>query len=466
MKQINEKPRSTYIYSIVLIHIQFLLNNYHYKDINRNNNKRGMILSRRGSSAPHRYPVITSGNLVVNWENLKMLPLLNINAANMGVSFISHDIGGYYGGIEDKELYIRSIQLGTFSPIMRFHAKEGIYYKREPWRWDLKTHEIAKKYLQLRHDLIPYLYSESYKYHTSGKTLVQPMYYRYPEYYDDGNYKNQYFFGSELLIAPIIDQKDIVMNRVKKDVFFPNGNWYDLVSGKKYPGGKSYTLFFKDEEYPVFTKEGAIIVYGRTSSINNTDVPTTLVVEVFPGRGNTYELYEDDGKTNRHKDGYFLKTRFDKTIKDNIHMFVIMPVEGRGGVIPAKRNYEIKFRNTKTPKDIKIYENDVIVNHQFEPDGNDFTLKFNQVETASQIKIVFSGEDLYINEFRKINEDIEDIISDLVIKTALKEKINEIIFKNIDIKKKRIEIKKLKKLGLEKKFINLFLDLLEYVSNI
>ena len=68
---------------------------------------------------------------------------------------------GYYKGTEDAELYIRSVQLATFSPILKFGSDSGKYYKREPWRWDIKTYTIAKQYLQLRHKLIPYIYSEA-----------------------------------------------------------------------------------------------------------------------------------------------------------------------------------------------------------------------------------------------------------------------------------------------------------------
>ena len=66
-----------------------------------------------------------------------------------------------FEGIEDSELYVRSVELGVFSPILRFHSDKGKYYKREPWRWDKNTFSIVKEYMQLRHKLIPYLYSST-----------------------------------------------------------------------------------------------------------------------------------------------------------------------------------------------------------------------------------------------------------------------------------------------------------------
>ena len=113
---------------------------------------------------PHRYPILYAGETEVSWDGLKEISSSMLSAANIGVSFWSHDVGGNHGGIEESELYIRYVELGTFSPILRFHAARGNYYNREPWRWDIKTETIANDYLRLRHRLIPYLYTESYNY--------------------------------------------------------------------------------------------------------------------------------------------------------------------------------------------------------------------------------------------------------------------------------------------------------------
>ena len=135
----------------------WLLNHYHFYDLTRKQSKRGMLLARNAKVAAHRYPVLYSGETQVSWSNFKLLPFFNISASNIGSSWWSHDIGGHHGGIEDPELYIRSVQLGTFSPIMRFHSSGGKYYKREPWRWDHRTKEIVNVYLKQRHELMSYL---------------------------------------------------------------------------------------------------------------------------------------------------------------------------------------------------------------------------------------------------------------------------------------------------------------------
>ena len=122
------------------------LNYYHFNDFKQFPDRRGLILSRNGGKASHLYPVHYSGETKVGWETLKYLPYFNSTASNLGLSFWSHDVGGYKGGVEDCELYYRHVQLATFSPIFRFSAKRGAYYKREPWRWDMKTYTIVKNY--------------------------------------------------------------------------------------------------------------------------------------------------------------------------------------------------------------------------------------------------------------------------------------------------------------------------------
>ena len=224
---------------------RFLMSHYMYLDSGRKEAKRSMLISRNPVISPHRYGVLYSGRSKVSFDTLRKNVYTNIVAANMGISWWSHDIGGFYGGIENGELYTRYIQLGCFSPIFRISVDKGRYYKREPWRWDVTTYEIVKEYMQLRHKLVPYLYSESYKYHNEGVPIISPLYHKQRELFYDSYYKNEYYFGSELLISPLTTQKDPLMDRVIHKIYLPEGLWYDFKTGKKFPGGRSYVLFLE-----------------------------------------------------------------------------------------------------------------------------------------------------------------------------------------------------------------------------
>ena len=284
---------------------------YHSFDMKRDNARRSVMLGYNSSLAPHRYPILYSGKTVVSWETLKKIPVHNLNAANIGVSWWAHDIGGYFKGVEDEELYTRFLELGTFSPIMKFGSDSIKYYKREPWRWEIKTRTIAQKYLNLRNRLIPYLYSEAYKYHKNGTPLIQPLYYRIPELYDDVLYHNEYFLGSEFFISPIVDKKESIINRTIHKFHMPDGIWYNFLTGKKFPGGKDYVSFFKEEEYPCFVKAGGIVPLGYNENLNDINPPKNMDIHIFPGRNNTYLLHEDDGVSSLYQKGYYLTTSME-----------------------------------------------------------------------------------------------------------------------------------------------------------
>jgi len=445
------------------------MNYYHIKDFNQSEYKRPMLFSRNSGVAAHRNGVLYSGETIVSWDTLKYLPFYNSNASNIGLSWWSHDVGGFKDGIEDAELYMRYAQLATFSPIFRFSAKRGIYYKREPWRWDFKTYNIVKDYTQLRHRLIPYLYTEAYEYASKGLPLIQPLYYSYPETYDEPNLRNEYYFGKELFVSPITSPKDLVMNRSIQRLFLPQGTWYDFKTGKRFTGGKRYVTFYKDEDYPVFAKAGAIIPLANNGdNYNFYDNPEKLDIHIFPGKSNTYNLYEDDGITRLHEQGYYILTSIDYNYMENNYTVIIHPLEGKTAIIPNRREYRILFRNTKEAEKVEVFINNESADDKvsFGVEGNDFVVTIKDVDTTKQLTINCSGKNIEIDAGRIINEDINSIISDLKISTKLKEQLAKIAFSNLDIKKKRIEIRKLKKYGLDPIFVKMFMKLYDYLAEI
>lgn len=444
----------------------YLLKHYQFNDMTRNYKRRPMVLGYNSALAQHRYPVLYAGKTVVDWDSLKQIPLYNANAANMGISWWSHDIGGYFKGIEDNELYIRYVQLGTFSPILKFGADSGKYYKREPWRWSLKTLNIVTDYLQLRHKLIPYLYSEAYKYTKDGTPIIKPLYYKAKEMYDDLLYSSEYYFGSQLFVTPITQKKDYIMNRVVHRFYIPEGIWYDFFTGKKFPGNHNYVSFFKDQHYPVFAKAGSIIPMGINENINDTTPPKDMEIHFFPGVSNEYLLYEDDGLSDLYKKGFYLLSKIEYNYLPNNYTVIIRPLEGKSGIVPEYRNYKLVFRNTKKAQEVIVYDNKTKIECKSYVFGSDFIVEVNDVKSINQLTVNCKGKDIEIDATHLINNDIEGILDDLHIETLMKERIDSVLFSDLPIKKKRIEIRKLGNKGLDKKFVKLFLNLLEYVSKV
>ena len=422
-------------------------------------NQRGLVLSRNAGIAPHRYPIIFSGKTKVNWTTLNLLPRYNLQGYNMGISFIAHPIGGYSGGVEEDELYLRYIQFACFSPIFLLASEGGKYYKREPWKWNsiIQNHIIS--YMNLRYKLIPYLYSESYNYHKTGHGIIKPFYYDYPKIYDDTLYNNQYFFGRDFFVAPITNRKNTVIKRVMKKVFVPNGIWFDFLQGKQYTGNKYYSNFYRDEDYPVFVKAGAII---PMQTVVKEDIPTTLEVAIYPLASSEYSLYEDDGFSKNYTKGMYMITKFNYQYEPDNYTFSISKIDGKN--LLSTRNYIIRFKNTRNITEVNI--NDKMIKYNCYYDKNDFIIKIDNQMVGRDININIKGQNILVSSVRLINEEIKEILYDLEINTTLKEKLDEILFSDLDVHKKRIKIRKLKRRGLDNKYIKIFINLLEYIQKI
>ena len=438
-----------------------LLNQYHFAMDGLKAHKRGLVLVRNHNIAIHRNGVVLSGKTNVNWETLNVLPRYNSSASNMGISYIVNPIGGFYNGVENFELYIRYIQFGVFSSMLVIASDDGKYYRREPWRWNASESEIIKKYLRLRNKLIPYIYTEAYNYHKYGSPISQPLYYKYPKIYDEPLYSNEYFFGSSMLVCPITKKKNIVMNRVVQRMFIPEGIWYEFNSGKKYLGNKYYMSFYRDEDYPVFCKAGSII---PMSLDNNTDNPVNMEIDVFPGGSGSYKLYEDDGISDNYDSIKSSLIEFNFNYSESKYELTIHPT-GSFEFVPSLRNYIIKFRNTNVAT-ISVSDGSNSIPASAYMEGNDLVLKISNVSSSKDINIVCSADKLENSSITVINDDIYSILLDLEIDTILKDKIDEVLFSDLTIRKKRIAIRKLKRKGLEPKFIKMFLNLLEYIKTV
>jgi len=188
----------------------WMLNHYHSVDM-ANQGKRPLILSRYAGPGSHRYPLGFSGDSHSTWESLEFQPYLTLTASNIGYTWWSHDIGGHLGGIRDDEMIARWVQFGVFSPINRLHSCPNEMMSKEPWNYMRETEAVMKNFLRLRHELVPYLYTMNYRTHKYSEPLLTPMYYKHPEVgmlYPDiannysGQYRNEYYFGTEIIVAP------------------------------------------------------------------------------------------------------------------------------------------------------------------------------------------------------------------------------------------------------------------------
>ena len=203
------------------------LNHYHYLD-NAESGDIPLILSRYGGIGSHRYPLGFSGDTAISWKVFDFQPYFTANAANAAYTWWSHDIGGHHMGYRDDDLYIRWLQFGVFSPIMRLHSTATELLGKEPWKYRSEVYSYAKEWLNLRHSLIPYIFTMDYRNHKDGIALCEPMYYSYPDYENAYKFKNQYMFGSELMVCPITSKQNKMTNFGEGRVWLPKGRWTDI----------------------------------------------------------------------------------------------------------------------------------------------------------------------------------------------------------------------------------------------
>ena len=272
-----------------------MLNHYHYLDSMRDG-KRGMTFSRYAGVGSHRYPVGFSGDTIITWESLDFQPYFTANASNVGYGWWSHDIGGHMMGYKDDELSTRWVQLGVFSPIMRLHSSNSRFTGKEPWNYNLISETVMKKYLRLRHQLVPYLYTMNRLASQEGQPLVRPMYYLEPEQPEAYEVPNEYYFGTQLIACPITRPMDKKAGAASFEAWLPAGKWFDLFNGRVYDGGRKLILWRGIEDIPVLAKAGGILPMAALEPYSNRiDNPEAMVVKVFPGSDGAFDLYEDDG---------------------------------------------------------------------------------------------------------------------------------------------------------------------------
>ena len=329
------------------------LNHYHTQDGARNG-KRPLILSRYAGLGSHRYPLGFSGDTHVTWKSLDFQPYFTNTAANAGYSWWSHDIGGHMLGVQDDELYLRWLQYGVFSPINRLHSSNSEFMGKEPWKRSWQVEKIAEQFLRLRHKLIPYLYTANYRTHTAGEPVCMPLYYRHqcPQAYEA---KNEYYFGSQLLVSPITKPAHRKLNLGCADTWLPEGRWTDIFTGRIYNGGQWVRMYRDMDAIPVLAKAGAIVPIYRSADSNDLSLQQDLEIHLWRGNG-SYELYEDDGISMDYQKGAFAITTFTLEEEGGTLRLTITPPADKCGLLPKQRKMYLKFRDVETEEQCILVE--------------------------------------------------------------------------------------------------------------
>jgi alpha-glucosidase (family GH31 glycosyl hydrolase) len=344
--------------------------NYTFFSHMEKSNNRPMIFHRWGGLGNHRYPIGFSGDAHTNWETLDFETYFTATAANVGYGYWSHDIGGHIsnGQTTDGELYLRWIQFGVFSPILRTHASKISLIERRPWMFP--QHFIAMRdAIKLRYRLAPYIYTAARHAYDTGVSIVHPLYYNFPHDDEAYRFKTQYMFGNDMLVAPITTPVNKNTQLAQKKIWLPKGEWFDFSSGTLLQGNTVITSHYALDEIPLLIKAGSII--PMTNDVNNLQEKTnTTILTIIPG-GNidnntnntdnntkntsSTELYNDDETSSAYQRGEFTRRNVTKNWLDNKTLQIhIDATVGSYPQMPLSHFFMIDLLNCMLPKKVMV----------------------------------------------------------------------------------------------------------------
>ncbi|WP_415296436.1 glycoside hydrolase family 31 protein [Clostridium perfringens] len=260
-------------------------------------NERGFSMTRATYAGGQRYSSVWTGDNMSLWSQMRMSISMNANLGISGFSFVGNDVSGF-GLDSSEELFIRWIEMGPFIPIFRNHS--NMYTRRqEPWAFGPRAEKIAKKSIELRYELLPYIYDLYYISHKEGLPIFRPMIMEYEKDMNLLNMREQFMLGENMLVAPVLYEGER-----SKTVYLPKGIWFNYFTMEKLQGGKWYKLPCELDEILVFVKEGAIIPTYNKKFRNVKERPKNILLKVFGENAKGFH-YNDDGHTMEYLEGKY-----------------------------------------------------------------------------------------------------------------------------------------------------------------
>ncbi|MBU2532525.1 MAG: DUF5110 domain-containing protein [Alphaproteobacteria bacterium] len=267
--------------------------------------KRVVVLTRSAFLGQHRYGAVTwSGDVGHDFDTLKHQIPAGLNMAAAGYSYWTVDAGGFFrpgpGQYTDpgyRECLLRWFQYATFLPMQRVHGFES---DTEFWRYGDEVETIARRYLELRYRLLPYVYSTAAETAKTGVPMMRPLIFDFPDDARALDEAHSYMFGNAFHVAP-------VFSAGARDwpVYLPQseGGWFDFWTGEQREGGRVHEVQSPMDRIPLHVRAGSVLPLGPVLQSTATATNAALDLLVFPGRDGAFELYEDDGRSNDYEHG-------------------------------------------------------------------------------------------------------------------------------------------------------------------
>lgn len=333
--------------------------NYIFFSDQQREGKRALLFHRWGGLGNHRYQIGFSGDTISVWDSLAFQPYFTATAANVGYAYWSHDIGGHMPGAIDPELYLRWIQWGIFSPILRTHTTKNPDAERRIWAYPEPYSDLMRDCFTRRYAMQPYIYTEARKTHDTGLAFLHPLYYDWPESSEAYAAKNEYMFGDNILADPITKPvaKDSQLATVS--VWLPPGDWIEWDSGAEFQGPVTVQRSFSLGQIPLYVKAGSIIPMQAAKRSVEDKSSEPLIVTLFPlknGQESKYKLYEDAGDTPGYQNGEAAWTPIRARLNSDgtVLNFTISPIQGYYAGSQSARAYELRLPGSWPPSSVSV----------------------------------------------------------------------------------------------------------------
>ena len=359
----------------------FWCNHVFYNDMRLNRpDRRPLIFHRWGGLGSHRYPIGFSGDSFTTYGTLAWQPYFTATASNVGFGYWGHDLGGHQQtGGNDPEIYLRWMQFGVFTPIFRTHATNWEGIERRIWKYS--NFPSLLETVKLRYALMPYIYTAARQAYDTGVSLCRPLYYEWPEANNAYLFEDEYMFGDDILVAPVVTKPEKDGTTARR-TWLPEGRWFDVCRNKVVEGNRTFSDRYAMEEIPYFFRAGSVIV-NNPPMMNLSTRPDRLILKVVPGGNGRTLLYEDEGDTEGYKQGAYTTT----TISHEGNTLTILPREGKFAGMPESRSYTVEFLAVNRPNAVVINGSQV-AESEWKYDAQRRLLTVNVARTACDKKTV------------------------------------------------------------------------------
>jgi alpha-glucosidase len=265
--------------------------------------ERPFVLTRAAFAGAQRYAASWTGDNTSTWNHYRIMVPNLLSLGLSGYPFVGADIGGFWGS-PPADLLTRWIELGVFTPMFRNHTMKGSL-DQEPWVHGPEHEAIRRRYIELRYQLLPYIYTNLEETTRTGIPLMRPVFMEYPQAEEFYGEEREFLFGRDLLVAPkVFEMLDAY------EVSLPPGQWYAYWTGSKLASGRTFKVQPALEQLPLYVRAGAILPQQPVVQYTGEAPAGPLELRVFPGNDCRGSLYQDDGKSYAYTRGEFLRMNF------------------------------------------------------------------------------------------------------------------------------------------------------------